>query len=68
MYVKRQTSPCPLSTLLIGSFNGAAHHLARNVDLAIVAAAHPPPLRAHARRQGWNNLRALSNGEVSTFQ
>jgi predicted dithiol-disulfide oxidoreductase (DUF899 family) len=38
------------------------------VDLAIVAAADPPELRAHARRQGWNKLRLLSTGEGSTFK
>jgi len=39
-----------------------AHHLARNLDLAIVAAADPPALRAHARRRGWHRLRLLSAG------
>jgi predicted dithiol-disulfide oxidoreductase (DUF899 family) len=68
MYGKRQTSPCPMCTLLIDSFNGVAHHLAQNVDLAIVAAADPPAVRAHARRQGWNNLRLLSTPEGSTFK
>jgi predicted dithiol-disulfide oxidoreductase (DUF899 family) len=68
MYGKRQTSPCPMCTLMIDSLNGVAHHLAQNVDLAIVAAADPSALRAHARRQGWNNLRLLSTGEGSTFK
>jgi predicted dithiol-disulfide oxidoreductase (DUF899 family) len=68
MYGKRQTSPCPMCTLMIDSLNGVAHHLAQNVDLAIVAAADPPSLRAHARRQGWNQLRLLSTGEGSTFK
>jgi len=68
MYGKRQTSPCPMCTLIIDSLNGVAHHLAQNVDLAIVAAANPPALRAHARRQGWHNLRLLSTDESSTFK
>ena len=68
MYGKRQTSPCPMCTLIIDSLNGVAHHLAQNVDLAIVAAADPPALRAHARRQGWHNLRLLSTAEGSTFK
>ena len=68
MYGKRQTSPCPMCTLLIDSLNGVAHHLAQNVELAIVAAADPPTLRAHARRQGWDNLRLLSTAEGSTFK
>ncbi len=68
MYGKRQTSPCPMCTLLIDSLNGVAHHLAQNVDLAIVAAADTPALRAHGRRQQWNNLRLLSTPEGSTFK
>jgi predicted dithiol-disulfide oxidoreductase (DUF899 family) len=68
MYGKRQANPCPMCTLIIDSLNGVAHHLAQNVDLAIVAAADPPSLRAHARRQGWNQLRLLSTGEDSTFK
>jgi predicted dithiol-disulfide oxidoreductase (DUF899 family) len=68
MYGKRQTSPCPMCTLVIDSLNGVAHHLAQNVNLAIVGAADAPALRAHARRQGWNNLRLLSTGEGSTFK
>src|SRR5438045_1338175 len=35
MYGKRQTSPCPMCTLLIDGLNGVAHHLAQNVHLAI---------------------------------
>src|SRR5207245_4653146 len=61
-------SPCPMCTLLIDSLNGVAHHLAQNVDLAIVAAADQPALRAHGRRQGWSNLRLLSAAEGSTFK
>jgi predicted dithiol-disulfide oxidoreductase (DUF899 family) len=68
MYGKRQTSPCPMCTLMIDSLNGVAHHLAQNVDLAIVAAAAPTAWRAHARRQGWQNLRLLSTPEGSTFK
>ena len=68
MYGKRQTSPCPMCTLLIDGLNGVAHHLAQNIDLAIVAAADQPALRAHGRRQGWNNLRLLSAAEGSTFK
>ena len=68
MFGKRQTSPCPMCTLMIDSLNGVAHHLAQNVDLAIVAATDSPALRAHARRQGWDNLRLLSTGEGSTFK
>jgi len=60
MYGKRQTSPCPMCTMWIDGFNGVAHHVAQNVDLAVVAAADLPTLRDHARRRGWDNLRLLS--------
>jgi predicted dithiol-disulfide oxidoreductase (DUF899 family) len=68
MYGKRQTRPCPMCTLLIDSLNGVAHHADQNIDLAIVAAAGPAALRAHARRQGWNRLRLLSTSPDSTFK
>src|SRR5260370_27121951 len=67
MYGKKQTTPCPMCTAWIDGFNGVAHHLAQNVDLAIVAAADPSTLRAHARTRGWDKLRLLSAGE-STFK
>jgi len=67
MYGKRNTTACPMCTMWIDSFNGIAPHLAQNVDLAIVAAADPATLRAHARARGWHNLRLLSAGD-STFK
>jgi len=67
MYGKRNTTACPMCTMWIDSFNGIAPHLSQNVDLAIVAAADPPALRAHARERGWHNLRLLSAGN-STFK
>src|SRR5438552_11562710 len=67
MYGKKQTNPCPMCTAWIDSFNGIAHHLAQNVDLAIVAATDPSMLRAHARNRGWDKLRLLSAGD-STFK
>src|SRR5262245_25599516 len=67
MYGKRQTKPCPMCTAWIDGINGVAHHIAQNVDFAIVAAADPSALRAHARARGWNRLRLLSAGD-STFK
>ena len=67
MFGKKQTVPCPMCTAWIDSFNGIAHHLAQNIDVAIVAAADVPTLRAHARNRGWDKLRLLSAGE-STFK
>jgi predicted dithiol-disulfide oxidoreductase (DUF899 family) len=67
MYGKKQTKPCPMCTMWIDGLNGVAHHLAQNVDLAIVAAADPPALRKHGRTRGWDKLRLLSGG-ASTFK
>ena len=67
MYGKRQTNPCPMCTAWIDGMNGVAHHLAQNVDFAIVAAADPRTLRAHARTRGWDKLRLLSCG-ANTFK
>jgi predicted dithiol-disulfide oxidoreductase (DUF899 family) len=67
MFGKRQTKPCPMCTAWIDGYNGVAHHLAQNVDFAIVAAADPAILRAYARDREWNRLRLLSAGD-STFK
>lgn len=67
MFGKKQTNPCPMCTLIIDGWNGVAHHLAQNVDVAIVAAASPTALRAHARARGWDKLRLLSCGD-NTFK
>ena len=63
MFGKRQTKPCPMCTAWIDGYNGVAHHLAQNVDFAIVAAADPATLRAYARDREWNRLRLLSAGD-----
>ena len=67
MFGKKQTTACPMCTAWIDGYNGLAHHIAQNVDLAIVAAADPAALRAYARERDWNRLRLLSAGD-STFK
>ena len=67
MFGKKQAKPCPMCTAWLDCANGIAHHLAQNIDFAVVAAADPPALRAFARERGWNRLRLLSAGE-STFK
>ncbi len=67
MFGKAHAGPCPMCTMWIDGFNGLARHLKQNVDFVVVAAADPAPLRAHARRRGWNQLRLLSAG-TSTFK
>ena len=67
MYGKKNTTPCPMCTSWLDTWNGVAHHLAQNIDVAVVAAADLPALRAHARKRGWSKLRLLSAG-ASTFK
>jgi len=65
MYGKAQTEPCPLCTMWIDGYNAAAPHLTQNVDFALVAAAEPAALSAHAASRGWSNLRLLSAGDTT---
>ena len=67
MYGKRQNKACPMCTAWLDGANGVAHHLAQNLDFAVVAAADVPTLRAHAHTRGWDKLRLLSAGN-STFK
>jgi predicted dithiol-disulfide oxidoreductase (DUF899 family) len=67
MFGKRQTNACPMCTAWLDGANGVAHHLAQNLDFAVVAAADLPTLRAHARDRGWHKLRLLSAGN-NTFK
>ena len=67
MYGKRQTKACPMCTAWLDGANGVAHHLAQNLDFAVVAAADVSTLRAHARTRGWDKLRLLS-ADNNTFK
>lgn len=67
MYGKAETTPCVMCTMWVDGLNGVAHHLAQNVNFAVVAAADPAQLRAHARSRGWDRVRLLSAGD-STFK
>jgi predicted dithiol-disulfide oxidoreductase (DUF899 family) len=67
MFGKKQTKACPMCTAWIDGANGVAHHLAQNLDFAVVAAADLPTLRAYARERGWDKLRLLSAGN-NTFK
>jgi predicted dithiol-disulfide oxidoreductase (DUF899 family) len=65
MFGKKQTKACPMCTAWLDGANGVAHHLAQNLDFAVVAAADLPTLRAHARERGWDKLRLLSAGNTT---
>ena len=65
MYGKAQTEPCPLCTMWIDGYNAVAPHLSQNIDFAVVAAAEPAAISAHAASRGWNDLRLLSAGDTT---
>ena len=67
MFGKKQTKACPMCTAWLDGANGVAHHLAQNLDFAVVAAADLATLRAYARERGWDKLRLLSAGN-NTFK
>jgi predicted dithiol-disulfide oxidoreductase (DUF899 family) len=67
MFGKKQSKACPMCTAWLDGANGIAHHLAPNLDFAVVAAADLPTLRAYARSRGWDKLRLVSAGN-STFK
>ena len=56
-----------MCTAWLDRANRVAHHLAQNLDFAVIAAADLPTLRAHARERGWDKLRLLSAGN-NTFK
>ena len=56
-----------MCTMWLDRANGLAHHLAQNMDFAVVAAADVPTLRGFARERGWDKLRLISAGK-STFK
>jgi predicted dithiol-disulfide oxidoreductase (DUF899 family) len=65
MFGKKQIKACPMCTAWLDGANGVAHHLAQNLDFAVVAATDIPTLRAHARARGWDKMRLLSAGNSS---
>jgi predicted dithiol-disulfide oxidoreductase (DUF899 family) len=54
-------TPCPSCTSILDSLDGAARHVARRVNLAVVAKSDPDRIRAFAGERGWSHLRLLSS-------
>ena len=54
-------TPCPSCTSILDSLDGAAPHLARRINLAVVAKSPPERIRAFALERGWEHLRLLSS-------
>jgi predicted dithiol-disulfide oxidoreductase (DUF899 family) len=54
-------TPCPSCTSILDSLDGAARHLRRRINLAVVAKSEPGRIRTFARERGWRHLRLLSS-------
>ena len=54
-------TPCASCTSILDSLDGAAVHLARAVNLAVVAKSDPERIKNFARERGWRRLRLLSS-------
>jgi predicted dithiol-disulfide oxidoreductase (DUF899 family) len=53
--------PCPSCTSILDSLDGAARHLTRELNLAVVAKTDPERIRHFASERGWRQLRLLSS-------
>ena len=54
-------TPCASCTSILDSLDGAAPHLRRVLNLAVVAKSDPDRIRSFARERGWRHLRLLSS-------
>ena len=54
-------TPCASCTSILDSLDGAALHLGRRLNLAVVAKSDPDRIRNFARERGWRHLRLLSS-------
>ncbi len=53
--------PCPHCTSMLDALDGAAQHITRRVNFAVVAKAELSRILAHAQARGWRGLRLLSS-------
>jgi predicted dithiol-disulfide oxidoreductase (DUF899 family) len=54
-------TPCPSCTSILDSLDGAARHLSRHVNLAVIAKSDPERIGNFAQERGWRHLRLLSS-------
>jgi predicted dithiol-disulfide oxidoreductase (DUF899 family) len=54
-------TPCPSCTSILDSLDGAAPHIAQQVNLVVVAKSDPARIRNFADDRGWRHLRLLSS-------
>jgi predicted dithiol-disulfide oxidoreductase (DUF899 family) len=58
-------SPCPSCTALLDQLDGAAEHVAQNLNFVVVAKAPPERILTFAEERGWRRLRLLSSANNS---
>jgi predicted dithiol-disulfide oxidoreductase (DUF899 family) len=61
MYSPSMAEPCPMCTAMLDSLDGAAPHVGKRVNLAVVAKSPLPRILTFARNRGWRNLHFLSS-------
>jgi predicted dithiol-disulfide oxidoreductase (DUF899 family) len=54
-------TPCPSCTSILDALDGAAPHLASQLNFVVVAKSDPARIRNFARERGWRYLRLLSS-------
>ncbi len=52
---------CPMCSLWVDGYNAIVPHMAKKVNLVVVAKAELSKLRGYAKERGWNNVRILSS-------
>ena len=62
MFGPRMAAPCPMCTSMLDSLDGSAPHVARRVNLVVVAKSPVDRIMQVARERGWRHLRLLSSG------
>jgi predicted dithiol-disulfide oxidoreductase (DUF899 family) len=56
-----EEGPCPSCTALLDQLDGAAGHVSRRLNLAVVAKTSLPRLLTFGKERGWRHLRLLSS-------
>lgn len=56
-------TPCASCTSILDSLDGAAQHLSRRLNLAVVAKSDPDRIRNFGRERGWRHLRVPSSAK-----
>ncbi|MDH3752307.1 MAG: DUF899 family protein [Acidimicrobiia bacterium] len=67
MLGKKQTDACPMCSMWTDGWDAIAHHLAENVDFALVSAGPVEDFRALAAERGWTHLRLFGAAD-NTFK